>query len=127
MQCNTSPRANPRQSINTKLLTAAERKSTMAACQALRDQIKQFEDAFIQMHGRAPKGAAERAPLASTYMQYREWKRAIRADATCHIQAMYRGVMVRRMLLRSVDPKMAKFVAKQLGGMLKSPVPSQIH
>jgi hypothetical protein len=50
--------------------TSTDRKRTVVACRALRAQITQFEDAFVQMHGRAPKGAAERAPLASTYMQY---------------------------------------------------------
>jgi len=78
--------------------TAAERKRTVAACRTLWAQITQFEDSFIHMHGHAPRGAAERAPLASTYVQYREWKRAIRADAACRIQARFRGTLVRQML-----------------------------
>lgn len=94
--------------------TAAERKRTVAACRALRAQITQFEGAFIQMHGRAPKGAAERAPLASTYMQYREWKRAIRADAACRIQALCRGAQVRLVLTRSEDERISKFVLKRV-------------
>jgi len=93
--------------------TAAERKRTVAACRALRAQIAQFEDAFIQMHGRAPKGAAERAPLASTYMQYREWKRAIRSDAACRIQALCRGAFVRWKLLLSDDPRIANIASLQ--------------
>lgn len=93
--------------------TAAERKRTVAACRALRAQITQFEDAFIQMHGRSPKGAAERAPLASTYMQYREWKRAIRADAACRIQALCRGSRVRLMLIRSDDQRISSFVSSR--------------
>jgi len=93
--------------------TAAERKRTVAACRALRAQITQFEDQFIQMHGRSPKGAAERAPLASTYMQYREWKRAIRADAACRIQALCRGARVRSMLMRSADQRISSFVASR--------------
>lgn len=107
--------------------TPSERKRTVAACRALRAQITQFEDAFIQMHGRPPKGAAERAPLASTYMQYREWKRAIRADAACRIQALCRGARARLSLTRSEDPRMAKFMMKHhrggFGGgvMVKSP------
>ena len=92
--------------------TAPDRKRTVAACRALRAQITQFEDAFFQMHGRAPKGAAERAPLASTYMQYREWKRAIRADAACRIQALCRGARLRLMLSRSDDPAITRFVLK---------------
>ncbi|KAL7473710.1 hypothetical protein ACHAXS_014213 [Conticribra weissflogii] len=93
--------------------TAAERKRTVAACRALRAQIAQFEDAFIQMHGRAPKGAAERAPLASTYMQYREWKRAIRSDAACRIQALCRGACVRWALMRDGDPRIATISSLQ--------------
>jgi hypothetical protein len=49
------------------------------------------------MHGRAPRGfLEERAPLASTYAQYREYKRAIRVDAACRIQALCRGARARR-------------------------------
>jgi len=95
--------------------TAAERKRTVAACRALRAQITRFEDAFIQLHGRPPKGAAERAPLATTYAQYREWKRAIRADAACRIQALIRGASTRWMLLRSNNPQMSKVVMKRAG------------
>ena len=100
--------------------TAAERKRTVAACRALRAQITQFEDAFIKMHGRAPKGFSERAPLASTYTQYREWKRAIRADAACRIQALFRGAKARMMLRRSLDEKIARFVSKRFKPPAKS-------
>ncbi len=93
--------------------TAAERKRTVAACRALRAQITQFEDAFIKMHGRAPKGFSERAPLASTYTQYREWKRAIRADAACRIQALFRGAKARLSLRHSRNEKIARFVSKR--------------
>jgi hypothetical protein len=95
--------------------TAAERKRTVAACRALRAQITRFEDAFIQLHGRPPKGAAERAPLATTYAQYREWKRAIRADAACRIQALFRGARARWMLLRSNNPRMSRVVLSRAG------------
>ena len=95
--------------------TSAERKRTVAACRALRAQITRFEDAFIQLHGRPPKGAAERAPLATTYAQYREWKRAIRADAACRIQALFRGASVRWMLLRSNNSKMKRVVMTRAG------------
>jgi hypothetical protein len=95
--------------------TAAERKRTVAACRALRAQITRFEEAFVQLHGRPPKGAAERAPLATTYAQYREWKRAIRADAACRIQALFRGASTRWMLLRSNNPKIAKVVMSRAG------------
>jgi len=95
--------------------TAAERKRTVAACRALRAQITRFEDAFMQLHGRTPKGAAERAPLATTYAQYREWKRAIRADAACRIQALFRGASTRWMLLRSNNPEIQKVVATKAG------------
>eukprot|EP00986_Skeletonema_menzelii_P004947 scaffold1737_cov131-Skeletonema_menzelii.AAC.1 len=93
--------------------TAAERKRTVAACRALRAQITQFEDAFIKNYGRAPKGFSERAPLASTYTQYREWKRAIRADAACRIQALFRGAKARLTLRHSHNEKIARFVSKR--------------
>jgi hypothetical protein len=95
--------------------TAAERKRTVAACRALRAQITRFEEAFIQLHGRSPKGAAERAPLATTYAQYREWKRAIRADAACRIQALFRGASTRWMLLRCNNPQISKVVIRKAG------------
>eukprot|EP00536_Pseudo-nitzschia_multiseries_P001657 jgi/Psemu1/181698/e_gw1.21.26.1 len=95
--------------------TAAERKRTVAACRALRAQITRFEEAFVQLHGRTPKGAAERAPLATTYAQYREWKRAIRADAACRIQALIRGAITRWMLLRSNNSQISKVVMKRAG------------
>jgi len=101
--------------LRTLTSTAAERKRTVAACRALRAQISRFEEAFIQLHGRPPKGASERAPLATTYAQYREWKRAIRADAACRIQALFRGARVRWMLLRSNNPRMSRVVLTRAG------------
>ena len=101
--------------LRTLTSTAAERKRTVAACRALRAQISRFEEAFIQLHGRPPKGAAERAPLATTYAQYREWKRAIRSDAACRIQALFRGARVRWMLLRSNNPRMSRVVLTRAG------------
>lgn len=90
--------------------TSDERRRLVAACRALRSQISRFEDSFYQMHGRPPKGTAERAPLASTYAQYREWKRAIRADAASRIQALSRGARVRDLLLKSGNSRIKKFV-----------------
>ena len=95
--------------------TAAERKRTVAACRALRSQIQRFEEAFMQLHGRPPKGAAERTPLATTYAQYREWKRAIRADAACRIQALFRGYWKRKMLLESNDSRLVRVVRTGAG------------
>ena len=95
--------------------TAAERKRTVAACRALRSQIQRFEEAFMQMHGRPPKGAAERSPLATTYAQYREWKRAIRADAACRIQALFRGARTRWFLLRSSNPRLSRVIMNRGG------------
>lgn len=95
--------------------TAAERKRTVAACRALRAQITRFEEAFVALHGRPPKGASERAPLATTYAQYREWKRAIRADAACRIQALFRGASTRWRLLRSEDPLATRVVLARAG------------
>lgn len=117
MSIGSSSSATGSQPAHYRMLTstAAERKRTVAACRALRAQITRFEDAFVQLHGRPPKGAAERAPLATTYAQYREWKRAIRADAACRIQALFRGARTRWMLLRSSDPQMLRVVKSRAG------------
>jgi len=101
--------------LRTLTSTAAERKRTVAACRALRAQIARFEDAFIHLHGRAPKGAAERAPLATTYAQYREWKRAIRADAASRIQALFRGACIRWLLMKNDDPRFKEVVMNRAG------------
>jgi len=95
--------------------TAAERKRTVAACRALRAQISRFEDAFVQTYGRPPKGASDRAPLATTYAQYREWKRAIRADAACRIQALFRGASCRWKLLRIGNAAVTRVIMKRAG------------
>jgi len=76
---------------------ARERRRMVQACRTLRAQIKRFEEDFISQHGRAPKGV-DRAPLASTYVQYREWKRNIRDHAGVQIQAFYRGSALRSRL-----------------------------
>lgn len=99
--------------------TPADRKKTVAACRALRAQITRFENAFARVHGRPPKGAHERAPLATTYAQYREWKRAIRSDAASRIQSMYRGAHVRMMLKQ--NPTFRKIVEKRAGRPPKEP------
>ena len=102
--------------LRTLTSTAAERKRTVAACRALRAQIKRFEDAFYTLHGRPPKGAAERQPLATTYAQYREWKRAIRADAACRIQALFRGSSTRGRLAKSGDERIANLIQRHRAG-----------
>lgn len=72
-----------------------ERRRMLHACKALRAQIKKFEEKFVADHGRLPRGL-ERAPVASTQQQYKEWKKFIRSDAATHIQAIARGRAVRR-------------------------------
>jgi hypothetical protein len=94
---------------------AAERRRSVAACRALRAQITRFEDASVQLHGRNPRGAVERSPLATTYAHYRYWKRVIRADAVCRIQALFRGTSTRWMLLRSNNPEISKVVRTRAG------------
>jgi len=112
---NPSIPGNQSTYLRTLTSTAAERKRTVAACRALRAQIARFEDAFIHLHGRAPKGAAERAPLATTYAQYREWKRAIRADAASRIQALFRGSWIRWLLMKNDDPRFKQVVMNRAG------------
>ena len=114
---NSSTASTPSATTNYRTLTstAAERRRTVAACRALRAQIQRFEDAFIRLHGRPPKGATERAPLATTYAQYREWKRAIRADAACRIQALLRGAHTRSKLLRMNSATLSRIIMKRPG------------
>ena len=107
--------------LRTLTSTAAERKRTVAACRALRAQITRFEDAFIKIHGRPPKSAMDRAPLATTYAQYREWKRAIRADAASRIQAIMRGAHDRMILVH--DSKFADIVQRRMGRVEAEVVP----
>eukprot|EP00559_Dactyliosolen_fragilissimus_P007358 CAMPEP_0184870988 /NCGR_PEP_ID=MMETSP0580-20130426/39447_1 /TAXON_ID=1118495 /ORGANISM="Dactyliosolen fragilissimus" /LENGTH=1159 /DNA_ID=CAMNT_0027373403 /DNA_START=305 /DNA_END=3784 /DNA_ORIENTATION=+ len=109
---NDGARSNYLRSLTS---TAAERKRTVAACRALRAQISRFEDAFFQIHGRQPKGADERRPLATTYAQYREWKRAIRADAAGRIQALCRGWLLRRQLQQSENSNIRRLVSSGVG------------
>jgi len=59
------------------------------------NRLRLSQDDFFQQHGHAPKGSAQRAPLASAYAQYREWKRNIRDHAASHLQAWWLGCVVR--------------------------------
>lgn len=76
---------------------ARERRQMVQACRALRMQIKRFEEEFVASRGHSPRGS-ERSPLASTYRQYREWKRDIRDHAATQIQSVARGSLSRRAL-----------------------------
>ena len=71
------------------------RRHMVQACRALRMQIKSFEDDFQSSNGHLPRGS-ERQPLASTYRQYRQWKRDIRDHAALQIQALVRSKLARR-------------------------------
>jgi len=76
-------------------LSQSERKKILADCRTYRLQITTFEDLFLKEHGHMPTGSKEKAQLATVYAQYREGKRAIRADAACRIQALCCGFLVR--------------------------------
>ena len=74
-----------------------DRKLAVRACRVLRLQIKAFEDAFSETSKRRPRGS-DRRPLASTYRQYRDWKRCIRHDAAAAIQGLCRKRRARPMV-----------------------------
>jgi hypothetical protein len=74
-----------------------DRKLAVRACRVLRLQIKAFEDAFAETSKRRPRGS-DRRPLASTYRQYRDWKRCIRHDAAAAIQGLCRRRRARPMV-----------------------------
>jgi RNA polymerase subunit RPABC4/transcription elongation factor Spt4 len=80
---------------------------------ALVAQILQFEDCFVRMHGRKPKGAVEWAPLDRLHTQYLEWKQAILTYSACRIQALYRGGHVRRCIMRIEDERKVNLVMLQ--------------
>ena len=74
-----------------------DRKLAVRACRVLRLQIKAFEEAFAETSKRRPRGS-DRRPLASTYRQYRDWKRCIRHDAAAAIQGLCRRRRARPMV-----------------------------
>ena len=74
-----------------------DRKLAVRACRVLRLQIKAFEEAFQETSKRRPRGS-DRRPLASTYRQYRDWKRCIRHDAAAAIQGLCRRRRARPMV-----------------------------
>ncbi|CAN0282354.1 unnamed protein product, partial [Ectocarpus fasciculatus] len=55
------------------------------ACRTLRAQIDHYEVNFQAEYGHPPRGR-ERAPLVSTYAQYKSWKQFIRDDASTQLQ-----------------------------------------
>lgn len=81
---------------------SGERREMVQACRALRMQIKSFEDEFFEAKGHTPRGQ-ERNPLASTYRQYREWKKDIRDHSATQIQAVARCCLARRYLRALLD------------------------
>ena len=86
-ECTEQPQRTPK----------IDRKLAVRACRVLRLQIKAFEDAFAETSKRRPRGS-DRRPLASTYRQYRDWKRCIRHDAAAAIQGLCRRRRARPMV-----------------------------
>ena len=86
-ECTEHPQPTPK----------IDRKLAVRACRVLRLQIKAFEDAFAETSKRRPRGS-DRRPLASTYRQYRDWKRCIRHDAAAAIQGLCRRRRARPMV-----------------------------
>ena len=86
-ECTEQPQRTPK----------IDRKLAVRACRVLRLQIKAFEEAFAETSKRRPRGS-DRRPLASTYRQYRDWKRCIRHDAAAAIQGLCRRRRARPMV-----------------------------
>jgi hypothetical protein len=79
--------------------SAHERRLQVQRIRALRSEIQAFEGEFqgrVSSAGRLPTSAAERAPAAHLYEEYRSLKQRIREDAVLHIQAVYRGARARQ-------------------------------
>ena len=90
-----------------------DRKLAVRACRVLRLQIKAFEDAFAENSKRRPRGW-DRRPLASTYRQYRDWKRCIRHDAAAAIQGLCRRRRARPMVAPAPRSKAPESTIAQL-------------
>ncbi len=75
--------------------SAKGRRSSIARCRSLRQEIAAFEAEHTQQRGHVPKGS-ERFPLQHVYDEYRSLKVAIRDDAATHIEAVWRGYLCRR-------------------------------
>ena len=88
-----------------------DRKLAVRACRVLRLQIKAFEDAFSETSKRRPRGS-DRRPLASTYRQYRDWKRCIRHDAAAAIQGLCRRRRARPMVAAAPRPVQQSTIAQ---------------
>ena len=88
-----------------------DRKLAVRACRVLRLQIKAFEDAFSETSKRRPRGS-DRRPLASTYRQYRDWKRCIRHDAAAAIQGLCRRRRARPMVRAPQQPVQQSTIAQ---------------
>lgn len=107
---------------------ALRRKGARAVYNALRIQINHFEQAFVRLHGRPPKGSIEKAPLSATYIQYRELKRAIRADAAQRIQAIFRGWKTRSSITietNEIESKEDPKMTEPWNGKFRNDVPRQ--
>jgi hypothetical protein len=113
---SSSPPSNAIYALYQQRPTAAERRRIVAACRDLRAQITRFEDAFVQLHGRPPKGAVERSPLAAIYAQYRVRKGTIRADAACRIQALFRNVRRVETTTKTQIHQMSPQLSKKMHG-----------
>ena len=101
-ECTEQPQRTPK----------IDRKLAVRACRVLRLQIKAFEDAFAETSKRRPRGS-DRRPLASTYRQYRDWKRCIRHDAAAAIQGLCRKRRARPMV-RAPQPPVQQSTIAQL-------------
>mgnify|MGYP000163203622 FL=1 len=101
-ECTEQPQHTPK----------IDRKLAVRACRVLRLQIKAFEEAFQETSKRRPRGS-DRRPLASTYRQYRDWKRCIRHDAAAAIQGLCRKRRARPMV-RAPQPPVQQSTIAQL-------------
>ena len=102
-ECTEQPQRTPK----------IDRKLAVRACRVLRLQIKAFEDAFAETSKRRPRGS-DRRPLASTYRQYRDWKRCIRHDAAAAIQGLCRRRRARPMVAPAPRSKAPESTIAQL-------------
>lgn len=91
---------SPRNTVFAKSIGRRNRRRKMVAeCKGLRQQIQDFEQAFLLQHSRMPK-TQERGEMQAAYVKYRELKKEIRETAAKDMQRVARGFMARRLCAR---------------------------
>ena len=72
----------------------SHRRLMVNECRNLRKQISSFEEEWMKVHGRLPKGN-DRGKMTSVYTKYKDMKKSIRDGAATDVQKLIRRFLVR--------------------------------